>query len=430
MSVTLLSTRVCQARRRSPNSAARAGYRPRIAVTSGVIDQWITNGSALPAGCSERRTDLLPKRTRADVNAITLHGGFTLVELLVVIAIIGILIGLLLPAVQSARESARWASCNNNLKQQALALHNYEAAKKTFPLGGFLSPHYIGELSQPKGSRVYSHGYSWMLAILPYMEESALYNSLDLTGKHSAHIGMVYGSVSTGGTSRGNAFNGDRLSGAAIPQYWCPSSSRVRFDMTWWGYPPAPTGALAPHYVGIAGGADPNLMASNPKSFVIADTKNELMGWGVKAETGLLINELTEQGQDIRLKVPAASVLDGLTKTLAISEHSDFLTTNGSPDAATYGTSHQHSFVMGPYGRETRQWNIVTLRYGINDRRTENVGVGRHLDFGTNQPLVSPHPGGVNGVMADGSTRFLTQTTDLQVLFNLCNRADGNPGDL
>src|SRR5450432_10707 len=61
--------------------------------------------------------------------------GFTLIELLVVIAIIAVLIALLLPAVQAAREAARRAQCVNNLKQLALATHNYESANSCFPMG-------------------------------------------------------------------------------------------------------------------------------------------------------------------------------------------------------------------------------------------------------------------------------------------------------
>ncbi|MCA9138880.1 MAG: DUF1559 domain-containing protein [Planctomycetales bacterium] len=96
------------------------------------------------------------------------RSAFTLVELLVVIAIIGILVGLLLPAVQAAREAARRMSCQNNLKQLALGLHNYESSFKVYPSG------YLHKLG-PQGSSLSqaNHmGLGWGAAILPQIEQS------------------------------------------------------------------------------------------------------------------------------------------------------------------------------------------------------------------------------------------------------------------
>ena len=98
--------------------------------------------------------------------------GFTLVELLVVIAIIGILVGLLLPAVQAAREAARRMQCSNNLKQHGLAMLNYESTYKSFPIG-FTD-------TAPTNAMLKDGGWSWMCAILPYIEQNSLYSRLDL----------------------------------------------------------------------------------------------------------------------------------------------------------------------------------------------------------------------------------------------------------
>jgi prepilin-type N-terminal cleavage/methylation domain-containing protein/prepilin-type processing-associated H-X9-DG protein len=101
-----------------------------------------------------------------------LNSGFTLVELLVVIAIIGVLVGLLLPAIQAAREAARRSSCQNNLSQLIIAVHNYEMAYGVYPAGTVDAKGPI--LSQQSG---YHH--NWISRILPYIEQGNAYRAID-----------------------------------------------------------------------------------------------------------------------------------------------------------------------------------------------------------------------------------------------------------
>ena len=97
---------------------------------------------------------------------------FTLVELLVVIAIIGILVALLLPAIQASRESARRAACTNKMSQLILGVHDYEAAHEFYPAGSVNPTGPIQNL--PNGQHI-----SWIVRILPYVEERALYDNVD-----------------------------------------------------------------------------------------------------------------------------------------------------------------------------------------------------------------------------------------------------------
>ncbi len=101
------------------------------------------------------------------------RGGFTLVELLVVIAIIGILVGLLLPAVQMAREAARRMSCSNNMKNLGLAVFNYESQFKSFPPAAIWGNGQLGIRPEP------AYHHTWIVMILPFIEQDALYNSIN-----------------------------------------------------------------------------------------------------------------------------------------------------------------------------------------------------------------------------------------------------------
>ena len=125
------------------------------------------------------------------------RGGFTLVELLVVIAIIGTLVGLLLPAVQAAREAARRSACINNTRQLALSILNHESTRRRLPAAG---DRLSAGAFDPKG-------YSWVAMVLPYLEETNLFNAMSAsTSRFSSDTGSCPNAATT-----------------VLPQLVCPS---------------------------------------------------------------------------------------------------------------------------------------------------------------------------------------------------------------
>jgi len=192
---------------------------------------------------------------------------FTLVELLVVIAIIGVLVGLLLPAVQSAREAARRMSCQNNLKQIALAVHNFESATKQVPPGW-------------GGSPSTGDGWSAQARLLPYLESVALASAIDFDQAYGAVTISVDGADVP-------------IASFRVPTYLCPSETNDRQRL----------GAGGPeHY--------PINYAYNAGRWMVLDPKQPTPDDDVVGEGMFVANKW------LRLN----ACLDGLSNTLAFAE--------------------------------------------------------------------------------------------------------------
>ena len=310
--------------------------------------------------------------------------GFTLVELLVVIAIIGILIAMLLPAVQAAREAARRMQCANNLKQIGLALHNYHSTYNCFP-------YYASDTTVVAGG---GHMPSWMLSILPYVEQGMMFDKVDMN------------EVSL----RWNPANASAL----LSQYYafmdCPSSSLP--DMCVDTYVATANEVMAPCYVGISGSA--------PGS----DSWYSAFGVGTLSTNGALAPYI---------RVNIGSITDGSSNTIMVGEQSEWCyDVNGtkkdcrSCDMFGFAQGASREGSLADHGGIFRPFNTTVVRYRVNFNTWEESGVEGKYNYGANRPLLSAHSGGAQATFADGSVRFLSEEIETETLFDLANRHDGN----
>lgn len=327
---------------------------------------------------------------------------FTLIELLVVIAIIAILIALLLPAVQQAREAARRTQCKNNLKQIGLALHNYHDVYGTLPIGGV-------------GTSVGGWGLSWWVRILPYVEQGAAFSKLNFNGTHP---GWASGSAG----AEGNA-NGVIMQQARITAFNCPSSpmeaSRNAGSQV----------ITNPSYYGISGTTDGNGF-TNPAGYqkTCCDCCGGQQSTGLISSVGALVPVRAIGFKDMT---------DGTSNLMCVGEASHYILSAPLPTGGrTVQVNGTHGLMMGTPsltaveshgGNYPRVFNLTTVRYPPNAPVVNNdanwPGVGDN--FGSNNPLNSAHTGGIQGLLGDGSVRFISDNIDMLTLRLLCSRNDG-----
>lgn len=316
--------------------------------------------------------------------------GFTLIELLVVIAIIAILIALLLPAVQQAREAARRTQCRNNMKQLGLAIHNYHDTFTRFPIG--------------EQSPVFR--MNWRFAILPYLEQNAIYAQCD-TGYQFTTPAGVGGFASAGGSGYGVGTGGNaRLKGWFVPGFNCPSSALGTNSNA--GPTKNNSELLQTHdYVGISG-ATPD-----PAGRTTVCSAQTGYG-GIYCNNGFLAPNDCFSMKDGP---------DGTSNTMLVSEQSGPIAMQdyrsvyyGGWSGMTSGTKAPQ-LTGSPWGSGT-----TSVRYAINPKTT---AVGTDNTWDANTAFTSYHVGGINTLLADGSVRFLSDNIDFQTLLRLGAKDDG-----
>ena len=326
-----------------------------------------------------------------------------LIETLVVVAIIATLIGLLLPAVQSVREAARRALCTNNLRQIGLALHNYEAQYNAFPFQSTWYLPQIQPLPPPCCGDCGNFLFSAQVRLMPFLEHSALYQSLNINLELCPEFGFDPQRANT------TALN------VRLSSLICPADG-----------------------IAVAGSGYPTSYRGN-------------VGVGPAVETGA---ETPDSGNGFfpyAKYVPAALISDGLSSTVAFSER---IVGSGDvgPASATRDFGDLSIVINGGFRTADYALDVCRLAaassgfplvrqggYRWYDASLKDTYYGHAQEPNGSIPDAffisgsawgiatarSSHPGGVNALMGDGSTRFVVDSIHRIVWRALGTRAGG-----
>jgi prepilin-type N-terminal cleavage/methylation domain-containing protein/prepilin-type processing-associated H-X9-DG protein len=361
-------------------------------------------------------------RRAGDGRGVPGRRGFTLIELLVVIAIIAVLIALLLPAVQAAREAARRVQCVNNLKQMGLALHNYIDALNSLPAGAFLATN-ADKSTRDNGD------FSAHFRLLPYLEQQAIFNA--------ANFSVACFNDTTGGDFINSTSTARRLNA-----FLCPSSVAPGWNLNGAGFT-----AIAPgnsYFASLGGSLD----------YRVGQTNGPPNGLFYYINVG---------------KAPPvvlAGIRDGTSNTLAFGEWrigtgnmaqvsipQDIIFLGSLPPGVSVNTPQMN---MAAGGAALQQWLPKCAAAAATNRQGKTPTLGESWAYGlmgytlgnTLQPpnpkypncsangtgtiqsqgmftLSSYHSGGANILMCDGSVKFLKDSTNMQIVWALGSRDQG-----
>jgi len=315
--------------------------------------------------------------------------GFTLIELLVVIAIIAILIALLLPAVQQAREAARRSTCKNNLKQISLALQNYHDAHSVFPPGWIVPQFQVsgGAPATSNNHRYVGHNPAWGLFILPFLDQSALYNLQNFN--NSDYQTYVSGGSYISGHGLLTGPNSTNKLGTTPPVFACPSDTQFNKGTTINGY--------------------------GRSSYVSSRGNHNSYGQQTSMDPrpGVFYTNSATRFRDLT---------DGSSNTIAIGEVSNNQYTEVD-SSSVYETGGAWAG-MGIHKRYTLVSRNTNSTRPINRSTPDDDGVYPFVS--DSDGFGSMHTGGAHFALCDGSVRFVSENISISIYGNLGDRADGN----